>query len=92
MNISEQTVPLEGVHDLPIMVFHVHDLAHHVQQVRKLQHTGGIGIHLNCQVLQKSHKILKKKKEIHLQLILCWVEAELSEDVTQQLRLHLTQG
>ena len=29
--------------------------------------------------------------KIHLQLILCWVEAELSEDVTQQLRLHLTQ-
>ena len=33
-----------------------------------------------------------RTNSVYLQLILCWIEAELSEDVSQQFCLHLPRG
>ena len=75
------------------MDFIFRDLAHDVQQVWQLQEASGIWINLDCQILQKKPSPIKvPTKFVYLQLILCWVEAELPEDVSQQSCLHLTRG
>ena len=40
---------------------------------------------------KKEHFLIKVQIN-HLQLVLCWVEAELPEDVSQKFGLHLTSG
>ena len=57
----------ESVHDLPIMVFVVHNLAHDVQQVWQLQDSGGVWIDLDRQILYKYWRLFQPSLVLRLQ-------------------------